>query len=230
MATRRKSSTKSKSGMISGIIIGLIIGLAVAVAAALYITKAPIPFMDKASQEVEDLLSADTPQGTDPNLGLYGESFSTDQPVFSGQEALIAKDFGKLVTPLPELKPTTKKDQTADSLDSLIAQLPNPQTNIEASSPSSVTKATPSGSKPTQVAKAQGSYYLQAGAFRSTKDAETVRARILLLGLNVSVQPGSYDGGSINRVRVGPFQGIDEMNRARAALGKEKIETSVVRP
>lgn len=230
MATRRKTSTKSKSGMISGVIVGLIIGLAVAVAAALYITKAPIPFMDKASQEVEDLLSPNMPQTSDPNLGLYGESLSSDQPVFSGQEAQIAKDFGKLITPSPDLKTSTEKNQAADSLDGLIARLPNPQISTETSVSSSTEKTPPSTSKPTQVATAQSSYYLQAGAFRSAKDAESVRARILLLGLDVSVQPGSYDGGSINRVRVGPFQGIDEMNRARATLGKEKIETSVVRP
>lgn len=229
MATRRKISAKSKSGMISGIIIGLIIGLAVAVAAALYVTKAPIPFMDKASQEVDDFLSPNMPQ-SDPNLGLYGESFSADQPIFSGQEAQIAKDFGQLITPLPDVKPAIKKEQAADSLDSLIARLPNPQTSTKPSPPPSVAETTPSTSKPTQVAKAQGAYYLQAGAFRSEKDAESVRARILLLGLDVTIQSGSYDGGSINRVRVGPFQGIDEMNRARATLGKEKIETSVVRP
>lgn len=228
MATRRKTSMKSKSGMMSGIIIGLILGLAVAVAAALYITKAPIPFMNKTSQEVEDLLSSDMPQSSDPNLGLYGKSLSSESPIFSGQEAQIAKDFGKLITPSPNLEISRDKNQAADSLDSLIAQLPSPQTSTDASASLSATKPTPS--KPTQVAKAQGSYYLQAGAFRAAKDAESVRARILLLGLNVNVQPGSYDGGSINRVRVGPFQGIDEMNRARALLGQEKIETSVVRP
>ena len=218
-AFRSTRAIKLKSGMLSGIIIGLILGLAIAVAAALYVTKAPIPFMDKASQEVEDLLSADTSQTADPNLGLYGDAFSLEPPVFSGKEAEIAKSFGNLSSPSINIETTPEKSQAADSLDKLIAQLPDPKTSTEATTP-----------KPKQVAKAQGSYYLQAGAFRSAQDAESRRAQILLLGLDVNVQPGDYEGRRINRVRVGPFQGIDEMNRARAILGKEKIETSVVRP
>jgi cell division protein FtsN len=51
-----------------------------------------------------------------------------------------------------------------------------------------------------------------------------------MMGLPAQVQKAQVNGGTINRVRVGPFQGIDEMNRSRARLGQEKIETSVVRP
>ncbi|MGB6105560.1 MAG: SPOR domain-containing protein, partial [Pusillimonas sp.] len=76
----------------------------------------------------------------------------------------------------------------------------------------------------------QTTYYLQAGAFRSENDAEAVKARILLLGLPAVVQKAQSNGSTINRVRVGPFKGIDEMNRSRARLGEEKIESSVVRP
>jgi cell division protein FtsN len=57
-----------------------------------------------------------------------------------------------------------------------------------------------------------------------------MQARILLLGLPVAIQKATVNGESINRVRVGPFKGIDDMNRSRAKLGEEKITTSVVRP
>lgn len=227
MATRRNSSASSKSSLISGIIIGLILGLAIAVAAALYITKAPIPFMDKVTPNIEDILSSggygvDETVGieSDPNSGLYGGSLSTDPPVFQGREVQIANELGRIATPTAP-PPSVSGSQPAtasassESLDTLIAQLNEPS------------------KKPTQVAKAQQSnnaYYLQAGAFRSAKDAESMQARILLLGLSVNVQEGPYDGGTINRVRVGPFNGVDAMNQARSLLSKEKIETSVVRP
>src|SRR3546814_15470364 len=80
------------------------------------------------------------------------------------------------------------------------------------------------------AANTQTTYYLQAGAFRSEQDAESVKARILLLGLPAEVQKGQSNGSTIHRVRVGPFKGIDEMNRSRARLGEEKIVSTVVRP
>ena len=55
-------------------------------------------------------------------------------------------------------------------------------------------------------------------------------ARVVLLGLPVRIETGESNGSPINRVRVGPFKGIDDMNRARTKLGDEKIESSVVRP
>lgn len=227
MATRRKSSAQSKSSLFSGIIIGLIIGLAIAVAAALYITKAPIPFMDKVSPNIEDILSSggygvDDSVGidSDPNRGLYGVAITSDLPVFQGKEAQVASELGRITATTPPITPPTATDTEPENLDTLIAQLNEPTAQT----------------KPTQAAKAQQSnttattYYLQAGAFRSSKDAEAIRARILLLGLDASVKAGTYDGGVINRVRVGPFNGIDAMNTARSTLGKEKIETSIVRP
>lgn len=226
MATRRHLSAQSKSSLIFGIIIGLIIGLAIAVAAALYITKAPVPFMDKLSPNIEDILSSggygvDETVGieSDPNIGLYGGGLNTDPPIFQGKEAQVASELGRIAATSsapPPSSSTVPKGTKSENLDTLIAQLnePNPK---------------PSQEIPAQP-KSGDAYYLQAGAFRSAKDAESIRARILLLGLNAKVQEGAYDGGTINRVRVGPFNGVDAMNQARALLGKEKIETSVVRP
>lgn len=236
MATRRKTSAKTSTGMFSGLIVGLVIGLAVAVAVALYITKAPMPFMDKASRQAESILLPDLRHAPDPNIGLYGKS--SEAPVFSGKEAQIAQELGSIApTPTsPSTPPAT--NQATDTLGTLIAQLPNPnaapaptETAPAAAKPNATaTKPAATSNQATKVAAAPSTYYLQAGAFRSATDAEAVRARILLLGLDANVQSGPYDGGTINRVRVGPFKGLDEMNRARSVLGKEKIETSVVRP
>lgn len=225
MATRRKSSAKSKSGgMFSGIVIGLVIGLATAVAVALYVTQAPMPFMDKASRDLEQILLPDVRHAPDPNIGLYGSAAALDGPLFGGKEAQVAEQFGALRSPTQP--PSVPQDlQEPDSLGSLIAQLPNPNT----APPKTIT---PTPKTPTaQVAAAPSTtYYLQAGAFRSTHDAEAMRARLLLLGMDATIHTAPYDNGTINRVRVGPFVGLDAMNKARALLGNEKIETSVVRP
>jgi cell division protein FtsN len=66
-----------------------------------------------------------------------------------------------------------------------------------------------------------------AGAVSATGVREA--ARIILLGLPVAVQKAEVNGKPINRVRVGPFARLDDMNRARGRLGENKIETAVVR-
>lgn len=210
--------------MVSGIVIGLIIGLAAAVAVALYVTQAPMPFMDKASREIEQILLPDVRHAPDPNRGLYGSTPAPEGPLFGGKEAQIAEQLGALRAPTtPAPAPSLPTTPEPDSLGNLIAQLPNP-TATPAPQTVPTKKAAPSS------AAATTTYYLQAGAFRSANDAEAMRARILLLGMDATVQSAPYNDGTINRVRVGPFSGLDDMNQARSVLGREKIETSVVRP
>lgn len=232
MATRRKPPAKAKTGLFSGVIIGLVIGLAAAVATALFITQAPMPFMDKASRDIENILLPDVRHAPDPNLGLYGSSSLTESPLFEGKEAQWAKAFATAEPPpLAIPKPPAIQTPPADTLGNLIAQLPNPHAApAPAPKPTAPKAPTPTPQKAKTLAAAPTVYYLQAGAFRSSNDAEAIRARILMLGLDANVQQGAYNGGTINRVRVGPFNGVDAMNQARATLGKEKIETSVVRP
>jgi cell division protein FtsN len=79
------------------------------------------------------------------------------------------------------------------------------------------------------VPKASGPYYLQVGSFRVLEDAEALRAKIILMGMPVEIQRAEVNGLQVNRVRVGPFARIDDMNQTRIRLGQEKIPTAVVR-
>ncbi|SSW72953.1 Cell division protein FtsN [Achromobacter veterisilvae] len=131
-----------------------------------------------------------------------------------------------------------------DDLGALIATLPSTRQPAPAApapaaapgtAPTPISKAAPAtapapAAKPAPAAPAAtGTYYLQAGAFRGENDAESLKARIILLGLPVAVQKAEVNGKPINRVRVGPFARLDDMNRARGRLGENKIETAVVR-
>ncbi|WP_175211015.1 SPOR domain-containing protein, partial [Achromobacter mucicolens] len=144
--------------------------------------------------------------------------------------------------PLPGAGAPGKGDETPaklDDLGALIATLPTSRPPAAApaspaataSAPTPISKAAPAATasaKPATPA-ATGTYYLQAGAFRGENDAESLKARIILLGLPVAVQKAELNGKPINRVRVGPFARLDDMNRARGRLGENKIETAVVR-
>ena len=72
-------------------------------------------------------------------------------------------------------------------------------------------------------------YLLQAGAFKAADDAESMKARLALLGFEARVITAEVNGQTMHRVRVGPYAALDDMNRARARLAENGIEASVVR-
>ncbi len=220
MARTRRKTSRSKSGgsTLFGVLIGLIVGLIAAVAVALFVTQVPMPFMDKASRDPAKVLLPDVRDAPDPNIGLRNST-----PLDSNTASSVPFGAGPSDGTL---------SQASDDIGKLIANLGTPKPVATApaeSAPAAAPMAVPGteAAKPTAVD--QANWFLQAGAFRSQTDAEATQARILLIGLPVRVQKAEVNGVTLHRVRVGPFKGVDEMNRARVNLSNEKIESSVVR-
>lgn len=221
MATKRKPTRRSGEGgsTLYGALAGLLIGLILAAVAAFYVTKAPVPFVDRASRQGGVGKLPDPRHAPDPNAGLYGRYGAAGAPP-TGPTATAP-------APLPN---TGVGPSRSDDLGALIATLPSsPPSAVSAPSLAKATPASAAKAPTAATASANGSYYLQVGAFRGQDDAESLKARILLLGLPVAVQKADVNGKPINRVRVGPFARLDDMNRARGKLGENKIETAVVR-
>ncbi|MDB5750923.1 MAG: hypothetical protein JWP65_1344, partial [Ramlibacter sp.] len=67
---------KQRGNVIIGIIIGIVLGLAAALAVAVYVTKVPIPFLNKGpSRSAEqDAAESRKNQNWDPNAPLYGRN------------------------------------------------------------------------------------------------------------------------------------------------------------
>jgi cell division protein FtsN len=59
---------------------------------------------------------------------------------------------------------------------------------------------------------------LQAGAFGASGDAETVKAKIAMLGLNARVESAQISGKTVYRVRMGPYGSASELADAKAKL------------
>lgn len=73
-------------------------------------------------------------------------------------------------------------------------------------------------------------FYLQAGAFQKTADADNLKAKLAMMGLEASMQEIHVpDKGVMNRVRVGPFSKPEEMNRVRNQLAQNGIQATVVK-
>ena len=88
----------------------------------------------------------------------------------------------------------------------------------------------PAAAPATVDAPPSESLYLQAGAFQKSTDADNLKAKLALIGLEASVQEIQVpDKGLMHRVRVGPFAKPDEMNRVRNQLSQNGIQTTVVK-
>jgi len=72
-------------------------------------------------------------------------------------------------------------------------------------------------------------FLLQAGAFKSPDEADAMRARLALLGLDARIFPIEQGGQTLYRVRLGPYGHLDEINRTRKLLAENSIEAQVVR-
>jgi len=75
-------------------------------------------------------------------------------------------------------------------------------------------------------AKSKYTYVLQTGSFQSLKDAEQMRARLILEGLpNVHTRRVTNSNGSIwHQVRVGPFDNRSLLNKAQDRLARMNIQ------
>jgi cell division protein FtsN len=73
-------------------------------------------------------------------------------------------------------------------------------------------------------------YFIQAGSFQNPADADNQKARLAILGFESSVEPANLpDKGTWYRVRMGPYNKLDEINRVRQALASSGIDASLVK-
>jgi cell division protein FtsN len=84
-----------------------------------------------------------------------------------------------------------------------------------------------------QAAKAGApaeNYLLQVGSFQNPADADNLKARLALIGVEAGVEPIDLaDKGTWYRVRIGPYTKIDEINRLRQTLAQNGIEATLVK-
>ncbi|MEZ5665095.1 MAG: SPOR domain-containing protein, partial [Burkholderiaceae bacterium] len=188
-------------GTLMGFVVGVLVGLASALAVAVYVTKVPIPFVDRgvSRNPGEDLLEAERNRNWNPNAGLGGGAPAPAVPPAGApsQEGAI------VVQPEASTKaPAASGDPLGDLLRSRMGD------------------AAGNAPAPAEPATDGVSFYVQVGAFRNVDDAEAQRARLAMLGIEASVSERLQSGQTFYRVRVGPFA-----QKAAADLTKEQIAT-----
>ncbi|MCB1957009.1 MAG: SPOR domain-containing protein [Rhodocyclaceae bacterium] len=85
---------------------------------------------------------------------------------------------------------------------------------------------TPAPSRQAEIQR----YFLQAGAFENPSEADNVKARLALMGVEASVSRAEVSGkGTVHRVRIGPYDDEKMLEEARRELADAGIDTVPVK-
>jgi cell division protein FtsN len=210
-----------RGGTFLGIVIGLMVGLGAALAVALYVTKVPIPFMNKGatkSTAEQDAQEAQKNKSWDPNAPLYGKNPA--KPSASGTVGSATATIGAAPATSAAV-PVAIPEAGAPK-----AAVPKPS----ADPLGDLAKAKTSGSATAVVSGADPfTYFVQAGAFRTPEDAEAQKAKLSMAGFQAGITEREQSGRTVFRVRVGPMDKKDEADKAKEKLDSAGFETAIVR-
>jgi len=104
-----------------------------------------------------------------------------------------------------------------------------PATPLPTPHPDAAAPATPAVEPVSSATRTPGRYVLQAGAFSSAAEAESLKAQIALLGLQAKIEPGTVDGTPVHRVRLGPYVSAGELAEVKQRLGNGGLSALAVR-
>jgi cell division protein FtsN len=194
-----------RGGTALGFVMGLLVGLAVALGVALYVTKVPVPLMNKAQQRTpeQDAAEAERNKSWDPNAALAGK-----QPARTAAPppppAAPASDTALVPrTPGPVLPPAADNGKAPPQ-----AHAEPPKSTRDAAA--ILAGEAPDTSKPAAPGVDPFIYFVQVGAYSKAEDAEQQRARLALAGLRATITEREQNGRTVHRVRLGPFDKKDE--------------------
>ncbi len=211
-----------RGGFVMGLIVGLLVGLALALGVALYVTKVPVPFVNKVPQRTaeQDAAEAEKNKNWDPNGPLYGKNPARPGTAASG---VVASPPGRVETPVV----------TAPAASAITAARASASTPTSTRDAAAILADRPTATAPIVASTKAGpdpfNYFVQAGAFARPEDADQQRAKLAMLGLTAKVTEREQAGRTVYRVRLGPFDKKEEADATKEKLDGSGVESALVR-
>jgi cell division protein FtsN len=195
------SSAPRKGGnsLWSGIFVGMLVGVCMAVGVAWYLMKAPSPFTNKE----QPAAAKSQPDSSKPA--------ATAAPGTATEKSAAAPGDGK---PRFEFyKVLTDKEKATIDVPSKPVEKPKPIVNLQQQS--------------SKTASAYEPQILQAGSFSNVNDAEKLKAKLAMLGVEANIQTATIpDKGVWYRVRLGPYKSAADLNRASSYLKQNGVDST----
>jgi cell division protein FtsN len=206
--------------LLLGMIIGLLIGVVISLAVALWLNRLSNPFVEKGKtvEPVPKIAPAQPP----PHAEAAKAAAEAAKAAKAAEEAKAAKAAPKAAErPRFEFYQILPGDKDAEAR--AVPKAPPP-----APAPAAAPKP---GSSPASPKPHGGEvYWLQAGAFSEEKEADNLKAKIAFTGLEATVRAVAIpDKGTLYRVRLGPYQSLDDANRIKSALAQNGVGAAIIR-
>ncbi|WP_457418427.1 SPOR domain-containing protein [Roseateles sp. P5_E7] len=218
-ASKPAGQKSQKGGFVLGLIVGLLVGLAVALGVALYITKVPIPFVNKVPQRTAEQDAAETERNKnwDPNAPLAGKAARSASGVVNAPPPLTAPP------------PATTTASAAVAAASAAATLPP----VVTAQPKPVAPKAEAAASATAPAAAAGAdayiYFVQAGAFTRPEEAEAQKAKLAIQGFTAKLMEREQNGRTVYRVRLGPVDTREAAEDLQRKIEGAGFEANLVR-
>lgn len=229
MTNKSTPATRSqRGGTLIGLVIGLLLGLGAALAVAIYVTKVPVPFVDRdvSRNPAQDAAEAERNKGWDPNATINGRSTTTPPapaaapappaPAAATEGAIVVPPADGQPLPKPGVARPAPEAPGADPLGDLA------KSRVDNAGAAAAPAAAAPGADPFI-------YFVQAGAFKSAEDAEAQRAKLAIMGIEAAVTEREQSGRTVFRVRVGPFNQKSLADLTLEQLQVTGIEAALVR-
>lgn len=221
-----KDSPSSRSGdsrvnhpLLLGMIIGLLLGIVISLAVALWLNRLSNPFVEKGKVVEPTPKMSPVQPPPPPDAAKKAEQSAQGKAPDKGAKAERPRfEFYQI---LPGEKEVTEKEAREKAP-------PKPAPSVAAKAPAPAAKpgSSPASPKP----HAGETYWLQAGAFSEEREADNLKARIALTGLEAMVRPVTVpDRGTLYRVRLGPYQSLDDANRMKGVLSQNGVSAAIIR-
>jgi cell division protein FtsN len=210
-----RSDSRLNHPLLLGMIIGVLLGIVISLAVALWLNRLSNPFVEK-DKKIEPL----------PKM-------APAQPAPPAEAAKAAEKAAKGTAPEKGEKAEKSAKTSERPRFEFYQILPGDKevTDREAKAAPKAPAAAKPGSSPASPKPHSGEiYWLQAGAFSEEREADNLKAKIALTGLEASVRPVTIPNrGTMYRVRLGPYQNVDDANRNKATLSQNGVAAAIIR-
>jgi len=235
VARPRNRRHHSAGGTLLGVFIGLVLGLGLAAGVAYFLMKSNGPF--PAQGGARDAREA----AKEPGKGAQA---ATEKPRFDFYKILPGVEEPKVQADAPKSgdravvgeakdKAGEKSAKAADKAVEKAAdkdKAPDRVAKAADKAPEPAAKSADKASEATTAAKLPERFWLQAGSFSTESDAENLKARLAFAGWQANVQQGTLpDKGVRYRVRLGPYDNTDELNRIKNDLARNGFDVAVIK-
>lgn len=241
----RKPARKKKGGVPSWLwlLVGTLVGCLIMFLVYLSGAAPQLPNLKSAQQpaaqpEQKTSEPAAPPKRVSPVFEFYTKLPEGGQPVTdiqSGDQPPV-----NAVAPTPT---TPASAANLDPIQQLLAEKEAAKAEPKPATVPEIAKSEPVKPEPTKVETAKieaaatpapkaigGGRYLQAGVFRSKAEVDKLKARIALLGMKPTVQSvTNAKGETLQKVLVGPFSSVTDMDDAKIILTGNGVNTIPVK-